>query len=707
MEKQYRINPSKGDTKKNIKDVFCEKKKNARDFLHVAYNKHTAYMYIVVALVITFIIELIAGIAAFDHSNMYGVYLLIGSPYVFICNALIVLMTLSFTLLIRRRIFLISLISVAWIVLGVANGVLVATRVTPLTASDFRLLDSAFSIMDKYFSAGQIILVVIGIIAAIAVLVILFFRAPKLEHKIKYIRNVIAIVLIWAVGFGAINLGIASGLISKKFGNLRDSYFNYGFAYCFSNSIINTGIQKPDNYSENSVKKIVEEEKTEPTEATEKTPNIIFLQLESFFNLNNMTNISLSENPVPNFEKLLAEYPSGYLTVPVVGAGTVNTEFEIMTGMNLEDFGSGELPFKTILTDHTSESICYNLKEYGYKCHAIHNNTATFYGRNKVFANLGYDTFSGIETMNVTEYTPTGWAKDMILKDEIIETLDSTPEQDFIYAISVQGHGSYSVGEEYQSKIKVTGLDDESLTREYEYYADQINEMDKFIGKLVKALKKRKEETILVMYGDHLPSLGITAENLKNKNVYQTQYVIWSNFENDYYKNKKVKTYQLESRILKPLNMTSGVINNYTQFHRKDKDYKENLKTLAYDMLYGDNYASNEENPYIATNLQIGIRTVRLTNIQQVYEDEMIDGFFYGENFNEYSKVYINDEEKETNYIDKSTLMVRDCQVKEGDKIVICQQSSDGVILSKTEGLIYSVDEIKPPKQVGKETTKK
>ena len=77
-----------------------------------------------------------------------------------------------------------------------------------------------------------------------------------------------------------------------------------------------------------------------------------------------------------------------------------------MTGMNLDDFGSGELPFKTVLTNHTtSESICYNLKEYGYKCHAIHNNTATFYGRNKVFSNLGYDTFSSIETMNITEFT--------------------------------------------------------------------------------------------------------------------------------------------------------------------------------------------------------------------------------------------------------------------------------------------------------------
>ena len=437
-----------------------------------------------------------------------------------------------------------------------------------------------------------------------------------------------------------------------------------------------------------------------------KTPNIIFLQLESFFDLNNMTNIKLSDNPVPNFEKLYNECPSGYLTVPVVGAGTVNTEFEIMTGMNLDDFGSGELPFKTVLTNHTSESICYNLKEYGYKCHAIHNNTATFYGRNKVFSNLGYDTFSSIETMNITEFTPTGWAKDKFLKDEILDTLDLTTEQDFIYAISVQGHGSYSVDDSYESKIKVTGLDDESLTREYEYYADQTREMDKFIGSLVKALKKRKEETILVMYGDHLPSLGITAENLKNKNVYQTQYVIWSNFDNDYYKNKKVKAYQLESRILKPLKMTAGVINNYTQFHRKDSDYKENLKNLAYDMLYGDNYASGEENPYVATDLQLGIHPARLTNIQQVYEDDVIDGFFYGENFNTYSKVYINDEEMETDFIDNNTLMVRDCNIKYGDKVVVCQQDADGVILTQTDEFTYSEDEIKPPNYTPPETKK-
>ena len=45
--------------------------------------------------------------------------------------------------------------------------------------------------------------------------------------------------------------------------------------------------------------------------------------------------------------KLQEECYSGLLAVPVFSAGTVNTEFEMLTGMNMDDFGPGEYPFKT------------------------------------------------------------------------------------------------------------------------------------------------------------------------------------------------------------------------------------------------------------------------------------------------------------------------------------------------------------------------
>lgn len=99
------------------------------------------------------------------------------------------------------------------------------------------------------------------------------------------------------------------------------------------------------------------------------------------------------------------------MKVPSVGAGTANTEFEILTGMTLDYFGAGEYPYKTVLQDETCESMAYNLRELGYRTGVLHNNTGSFYSRNKVFANLGFDYFVSSEYMENLSYNPIGWAK--------------------------------------------------------------------------------------------------------------------------------------------------------------------------------------------------------------------------------------------------------------------------------------------------------
>ena len=96
--------------------------------------------------------------------------------------------------------------------------------------------------------------------------------------------------------------------------------------------------------------------------------------------------------------------------MPSVGAGTANTEFESMTGISVKFFGPGEYPYKSVLLERTCESIPYDLKNLGYSTHAIHNHRGAFYGRNKVFRNLGYDTFTSLEYMNNVIKTPRNWA---------------------------------------------------------------------------------------------------------------------------------------------------------------------------------------------------------------------------------------------------------------------------------------------------------
>ncbi len=674
--------------KEDIKDLekrASSRYQKIRSFFKETYNKRIMYMYIVCALGVTFLIEVLAR-----GSLIKGLYYVISSPYVFIVNALIVLMTLSITLLMRRRFFGLALISLIWIIFGISNCILMANRVTPFTAVDLMLIDSAFDVLDKYFDMWQIILIIVALVAAIAGIVYLCFKAPKVNHKIQYIRNIAAIILIWVIGFGAINLGLGSGLIPKQFGNLRDSYTAYGFVYCFSNSLINTGVKKPKNYSEEAIRDLLNGK--EYTKAKTK-PNIIFLQLESFFDLKKVKKIKLSEDPVPTFTKFKKKYPGGYLNVPVVGAGTVNTEFEIMTGMNMEDFGPGEYPFKTILNKKTCESIAFNVRPYGYKSHAIHNNTATFYGRNHVFANLGYDTFTSIENMDEVEETQNEWAKDKCLTKYIMDTLKSTKKRDYIYTISVQGHGAYP-SEDMGSEIKVEGIEDEGLKNQYEYFATQTNEMDQFIKELTDKLKKFKEKTILVMYGDHLPSLGITGNDLENKNVYQTEYIIWSNYKTKY-TDEDIEAYQLEPKILKDLHITEGEINKYSQEHRHDKDqkaYLDGLHKLEYDQLYGKNLANKGKNPYKPTDLKFGLREVNVTTINPMNND-VGTIYIYGNNFTPYSKVYINDEKIDTIYIDRNTLIVKYPELKQGDQFVVKQQNSDTHILSETKPFVYAAEE--------------
>lgn len=98
---------------------------------------------------------------------------------------------------------------------------------------------------------------------------------------------------------------------------------------------------------------------------------------------------------------------------------------------------------------------------------------------------------------------------------QIIKTLDSTQGSDFTFGITVQSHGKYDVDIEGEQPIKVTGAK-EGMENQYSaYYVNHIAQVDNMIGNLINRLRKRNEKTILVLYGDHLPSLDISADELK------------------------------------------------------------------------------------------------------------------------------------------------------------------------------------------------
>ena len=246
----------------------------------------------------------------------------------------------------------------------------------------------------------------------------------------------------------ATTFSVSSGSLAATFHNIQDAYKDYGFAYCFACSVVDRGISpEPEDYSRESIQSVVDEinqaggnaEVVKSEKATEETPNIVFLQMESFFDVKHLKDVTFSENPVPIFTSMKGNYTSGWLTTPSFGAGTANTEFEVLSGMSLEYFGPGEYPFTTIMRETTSESVAYDLKDYGYSTHAIHNHTGKFYGRYLVYPNLGFDSYTSVEYMQNVQRNPLDWAEDSCLTEEIKKAMDSTPEQDFVFAVSVRG----------------------------------------------------------------------------------------------------------------------------------------------------------------------------------------------------------------------------------------------------------------------------
>lgn len=619
-------------------------------------------------------------IECFNRRSLIGLVMIFTNPVLFLYNTLILFVTMSVVMLFQRKIFAYCTVSVIWLLLAITNFVVLYSRKTPFTAMDIYLLRDAIKVIPVYLSTFQIVLIIAGVIAGIAGLVWLWLKGPKQSGKIHYIRTIVKIGFLCLSCMGVTHILLLTGTISSYFGNLANAYQEYGFVYCFGSSVVDRGISKSEEYSPEYINSLKQD--LEDTEAlnSEKSPNVIFLQLESFFDPNLINGVSFSENPVPNFEKLVSDYPSGFLSVPCFGAGTANTEFEVQTGMNLDDFGPGEYPYRTVLQSKVCESMAYNLRSIGYATHALHNNDGTFYDRYRVFSHLGYEDFTSIEYMQNIEKTPMGWAKDKILTGEITRLLDTTQTSDYIYAISVQGHGDYPVEypEGFIPKISVSGFFDTGKEKAFTYYVNQLYEMDLFLQELTTMLSQREEETVLVLYGDHLPGFDFTDEKLQNGDMYQTQYVIWSNFDLPPEK-KDLESYQLSAYVQEKLGMSEGYLTKFHQKRNGSEDYLKNLKILEYDVLYGNCDLYGGSNPYTPTNLTMGQNDITITNAYNYKDYVCVEG----SNFNDYSVVYINDKEYPTEIINGHLLRVEKASVSPGNIVSVVQQGGDKIELSR------------------------
>lgn len=447
--------------------------------------------------------------------------------------------------------------------------------------------------------------------------------------------------------------------------------------------------ESDENSIEAGIEKIPEEGGSE-----QEYPNIICILLESFVDPETIRFLNTSEDPIPNFHALCDTYTSGYLEVPVVGAGTANTEFEVLTGMGMQFFGLGEYPYKTILKETNCESIASDLHTLGYGTHVVHNNGGNFYSRRNAFSMMGFDTFTSKELMDIQEYTPLGtWPTDDILIGEVEKSLNYTPDQpDFVYTITVEGHGDYPKEKVLENPdIAVTGPEDEGMRYAWEYYVNQIHEVDEFIGDLIEMLSERDEKTFVVMFGDHLPTMGLTEEDMTTGSLFLTKYATWNNFGLEK-EDSDMTSYQLLADITEQLGISNGTMFTFHQKRHQytdEEEYQKDMELLQYDILYGEHYVYGGENPYPASDLIMGTEEVEIQELEET--DEYL--YLNGANFTKWSKVYVNGTRVSTEYISSKLLRIKESKLDEGQNEIVVNQMGSSETIFRSSNTVYFYQE--------------
>ena len=247
--------------RKQRRQAILEKQRNSKFAkamapIYLWMNRFSLILQFLLAGIINFTIEAISRHSigkAWEYMTM--------TPWPFLFNTYMIFVTFLLVYIVRRRVFFRIIISVFWLIIGGVNGYMLSVRVTPFNAQDLKVIDDALSMIDKYFTGPQGLLIIIGIVAVLAWLVSMWRRGGQYTGKVYRIPAIVVCIIAFATLGKVTDFAIEKRVVSDYFGNIAFAYEDYGLPYCFTASMFNTGIDKPDEreYEEKEVLAITAE----------------------------------------------------------------------------------------------------------------------------------------------------------------------------------------------------------------------------------------------------------------------------------------------------------------------------------------------------------------------------------------------------------------------------------------------------------------
>lgn len=510
-----------------------------------------------------------------------------------------------------------GIVSAAWLVVYIVNHFRLMVTGGVFVPTDFFLAGAAFRMMEP----GSII---IERVFLLRVFLILIIHAPLIfvHFKIKPLKRLLgfpvaaAIFIVFFTGnFAAGNilypLGLAEGTISSRY---REHGLIAGFYSAWIDHTTRIRIENADELIEKFFTSAWPATTGDiiPT-PTSAHPNVIVIMSEAFFDPTTMPNLSFSQPPMPNFNRLAAleNSLSGNIVVPVYGGGTSNTEFEFLGGSPHLFFGSRfYVPFENwerYFSREIRTTLPWLFRANGYRAVSIHPYYEDFFNRNRIYPNIGFEEFITLEDMPDAPVWGS-FISDEYFTDRIIEQILLAEEDNvplFLFGISMQNHWGFDPMKYGTLDLAVMAESpylNENEIGSVNSFLQGIHDADKQLGRLVDFVENRDTPTIIVFFGDHLPILGLHADRIFEKlgfvsqqedfywtledwqAIFQTPYLVWANYDLNRDCRGTVSTFALSALVAE----ASGIqLNRYFTYLLRSLEHFRAISNEMYVDLDG------------------------------------------------------------------------------------------------------------------------
>ena len=435
-------------------------------------------------------------------------------PILFVLNLWpVAALALLFYFLLGNAWYGAGLTTLIWGLLSYINLVKVDARGDPFVPGDILLLTEGMEAVGSYqlnMHWGKL-----ALLLGLSLALILLGTGVKSARPRLVIRLVAALTVVAAFGTTMAFLYPDSELYDRMEGpnraNVPAVYEAFGFPYCFLHNFNLYPVDKPPGYNAQEAASY-EDTYREAEAAPETAPNILMVMCEAFTDLPNQAAFTYTgeTNPIAAYNRLAEQTLSGHLVVSNTGAGTANTEFDVLTGMMTNRIGTGTTSAFRVV-HRNIDSIPRMLTQAGYRTFFLHPGQNWFYNRESVYSYLGItdqvfqDAFSRSDLVG-------DWISDAgflrVLKESLEARQGDTPL--FTYAVTIQNHQSYGAGKYgYVPDPPQTDIALSDAARTYlSVYFKGLQDSAAMLEELTEYLDSLDAPYLLVFFGDHQPNLG-------------------------------------------------------------------------------------------------------------------------------------------------------------------------------------------------------